>query len=83
MEADEPQITELQWEAARVAFMESLHEKEGMPPEKYNQILELLTSWDDLTPSCEFTGRFGMSSVSSWKSMAIFCELMVENGYLL
>ena len=44
------EITDLQWEAARTAFESSLDEKEGLPQDKYEQILDLLSSWDDLEP---------------------------------
>lgn len=39
-----------QWDAARAAFSESLEPTEGMPLQKYQQILELLGDWDNLTP---------------------------------
>ena len=40
-------VTEVQWEAARLAFKDGLKDTWGMQKDKYDQILHLLSSWDD------------------------------------
>ena len=50
MSATEP-ITDEQWEAARVAFMANMSGNEGITKAKYDQIVEVLSGWDDMTPA--------------------------------
>jgi hypothetical protein len=45
------EISDEQWEEARRLFAESLPESAGMPVEKRDDILRLLDTWDDLSPS--------------------------------
>lgn len=47
--ADVDTITAEQWEEAKRTFEESLPEENGMTVEKYNSIVHLLESWDQLT----------------------------------
>ena len=43
-------VTDVQWDAARIAFKEGLQDTWGLQKEKYNQILNLLSDWDSLDP---------------------------------
>jgi hypothetical protein len=45
------EITDVQWEAAREAFMQSLSENQGMPERKYDRILDVLSAWDEMSPA--------------------------------
>ena len=44
------EITSVQWDAARLAFLASLDDKEGLSVGKYEQIIDVLQSWEDCTP---------------------------------
>ena len=50
MSATEP-ITDEQWKAARVTFMANMSGNEGITKAKYDQIVEVLSGWDDMTPA--------------------------------
>lgn len=45
------EITDVQWDAARVAFMDSLDAKEGLLECKYEQIVDVLQTWDQCSPA--------------------------------
>ena len=43
-------ISDVQWDAARLAFEASLGDKEGMSESRYDLIVDVLAGWDDMTP---------------------------------
>ena len=45
------EITSVQWDAARLAFLASLDDKEGLSVGKYEQIIDVLETWEDCTPA--------------------------------